>query len=176
MQKQLSNRKMAAVTVVLAAALGFYLWAACRATVQLPTYGNSVTPLLTADTNGTALTALQRDSSGGGTVTTLYCSAIQNTGYETMPVVTKTSTYVMSGNEQVIEGNATGGAFPVDLPAASSVTGREYLIKKIDSSGNAVTVTANGADTIEGSATVSLSSQWSFSIVISDGTEWIKAH
>lgn len=147
-----------------------------RATVQLPNYGNSANPLSTADTNGTGLTLCQRDSAGGGTFQTVYCSGIQNSGYLQIPVVSKTTTYTMSGTESIIEGNATGGAFPINLPAASSVIGRPFTIKKTDSSGNAVTVTAAGSDTIEGSATVALSSQWSFAIIISDGTQWIKLH
>jgi len=47
-------------------------------------------------------------------------------------------------------------------------------IKKTDASANAVTVDGNGAETIDGSTTVSLAAQWDFITVVSNGTNWIK--
>jgi hypothetical protein len=48
------------------------------------------------------------------------------------------------------------------------------VFKKIDSSGNAVTVTGNGAETIDGSNTVALSTQWAKVMIVSNGTSWEK--
>lgn len=65
--------------------------------------------------------------------------------------------------------DATSAAFAVTLPAAST-TEKVYLIKKIDSSANAVTVTRAGSDTIEGATTYVLSAQYDWVIIQSDGT------
>jgi hypothetical protein len=59
-----------------------------------------------------------------------------------------------------VRADATGGAFTVTLPAANLNIGRRMFIKKVDASGNAVTVSRSGSDTIEGSNTVSLAAQW----------------
>jgi hypothetical protein len=64
-------------------------------------------------------------------------------------------------NVSYVRADASGGAFTVTLPVAADNLGRKILIKKIDSSANAVTISGTGSDTIEGSATKSLSSQWS---------------
>lgn len=62
--------------------------------------------------------------------------------------------------------DATNGAFTVSLPDAAVHLGKRVLIKKVDSSANAVTVSRTGSDTIEGSNTVSLSAQWDSLYVI----------
>ena len=68
--------------------------------------------------------------------------------------------------------NAGFGAFTVTLPTAVGITGRVYVVKKIDSSGNAVTVDADGSETIDGAASYSLAVQWATVTVISNGTNW----
>ena len=56
--------------------------------------------------------------------------------------------------------DATSAAFALTLPAAGSVLGFPFFVKKIDSSGNAVTITRAGSDTIDGATTLALSSQY----------------
>jgi hypothetical protein len=73
---------------------------------------------------------------------------------------------------QLILANATGGAFTVTLPAAAGANKYKYRIKKVDSSINAVTVAGNGAETIDGSNTQIISSQYDAIHVYCDGTEW----
>jgi|GEM_PF-6601723 len=68
--------------------------------------------------------------------------------------------------------NATAGACIVNLPAAATQSGGVYTIKKTDSSGNAVTITPNGAETIDGAATVVLGTQYHSRTVQSDGANW----
>ncbi len=88
-----------------------------------------------------------------------------------MTLVTKTATYTIAANTYYVRGDATAGAFTITLPPALNNQGRKVLIKKIDSSGNAVTVSRAGADTIEGSTTVSLGSQWNKTHLISNGVD-----
>lgn len=68
--------------------------------------------------------------------------------------------------------DATGGARTITLPAAASHTHRIYNIKKIDVSGNAVTIDGAGAETIDGAATQVLAAQYDSYTIQSDGTEW----
>ncbi len=92
-----------------------------------------------------------------------------------MSLVTQATTYTVAANIYYVRGDATAGGFTVTLPPALNNQGRKILLKKIDSSGNAVTVSKAGSDTIEGSNTVSLGSQWDKLHVISNGVNaWEK--
>ena len=87
-------------------------------------------------------------------------------------VVSVTSAYTATDLDSLVLGDATGGAFAVNLPAVATVTGRQIKIKKTDASGSAVTVTANGSEEIDGSTTYALSAQYKYVCIISDGTSW----
>lgn len=69
--------------------------------------------------------------------------------------------------------DATGGPVTVALPAASSAANREITVKKIDASANAVTLDGDGAETIDGTATQPLATQWESLTVKSNGTAWL---
>lgn len=60
----------------------------------------------------------------------------------------------------------------ITLGAASSNKRTIHTIKKIDSSGNSVTIDANGSEKIDGELTVELKLQYSYITIICDGTEW----
>jgi len=69
--------------------------------------------------------------------------------------------------------NATSAAIVATLPSAATAgNGFKVAFKKTDSSANAVTLTPNGADTIDGAVNYALSSQYSFVFIVSDGTNW----
>lgn len=72
--------------------------------------------------------------------------------------------------------NATGGAFAATLPSAGTADptgGRTVTIKKVDASGNAVTVTPNDpGETIDGATTYALSSQYDSVTLVCDGLVW----
>ena len=57
-----------------------------------------------------------------------------------LPVVTKTGAYTATAADYTSLCNATSAGFSVTLPAAAGITGRVYLVKKIDSSANVVTM------------------------------------
>lgn len=75
--------------------------------------------------------------------------------------------------ETVIPCDATAGAFAINLPSAVGIRGRVYIIKKVDATANAVTVTPNGAETIDGAATVVLNAQWQVTRIISNNVNWL---
>ena len=62
------------------------------------------------------------------------------------------------GDERLLV-NASGGAVTVAL-ISTATADREMRVKKIDASGNAVTITGAGDDLLDGAASVSLAAQW----------------
>lgn len=68
--------------------------------------------------------------------------------------------------------NAVGGAIVPALPAASTASGLTIAFKKTDSSVNPVTITGHSTDTIDGSNTLSLTTQFAYAILVCDGTNW----
>lgn len=85
------------------------------------------------------------------------------------------SPYAVRSTDQIIACTTSGGAITVDLPPASSSTGRSIEI--LDLSGNAavanITVQPDGTDTINGAGTYTISDNYSSVTVVSTGTEWI---
>lgn len=58
------------------------------------------------------------------------------------------------------------------LPPAAGNEGRQLVVKKVDSSGNAVTIDGNASETIDGAATLAITLQYQAYALICDGTEW----
>ena len=87
-------------------------------------------------------------------------------------IVTKVANYVATALDYVILGDASGGAFTITLPAASSVPKQVYNIKKIDASPNAVTVDGDGTETIDGALTQVIATQFNSLMIVSDLSNW----
>ena len=67
--------------------------------------------------------------------------------------------------------NAASAAFTASLPAASTCpNGFRVVIKKTDSSANAVTIAANGTDLIDGNASIALSTQYAWTMLVCNGS------
>jgi hypothetical protein len=84
-----------------------------------------------------------------------------------------TTTYSAEATDSTILCNATGAAFTVTLPKAASCKGHVLILKKVDASGNAITVDGNGAETVDGAANYPLAAQWDSVTVQSDGTNYV---
>jgi len=106
-----------------------------------------------------------------GIGTTTPHSTLETSG-SVAELVTSVTTTLTSGSETVMLCDATSGAFTVTLPASAGVANRRYSIKKIDSSANAVTIQGNGAETIDGSNTISLNVQNKSYTLVNNGTSW----
>lgn len=87
-------------------------------------------------------------------------------------IVTITGNTTLTTANDVILVDASGGVITVTLPAAAVRSGKQFDIKKIDSSGNAVTVDGDGSETIDGATTKVISSQYDSVTIMSSGTEW----
>jgi len=86
-----------------------------------------------------------------------------------------TANYSVPADIFYVRADATAGAITVTLPTASDLGGRQILVCKVDSSGNAVTVQRRGTDTIESGTSVTLSAQWDKTLLISnDVSGWEK--
>lgn len=85
----------------------------------------------------------------------------------------RTTAYTPTATDFTIAANASAGAFSVTLPTAVGITGEMYVIKKVDSSANAVTVATTSSQTIDGATTRSLPRQYDAITVQSDGANWI---
>jgi len=82
-----------------------------------------------------------------------------------------TSSLTLDDSHCFVNVDASGGAVTLTLPSVASTTpiGRIYIIKKVDSSANTVTIAAASGDNIDGNASISLSSQWECYTIICGG-------
>jgi Cu/Ag efflux protein CusF len=108
-----------------------------------------------------------------GTLTNLDSS--KNSGID--EVVTKTANYTLTAIDTVVLFDATAAARTATLPAAAGVKDKTFIIKKIDSSANTVTIDANGTETIQAlgapALTQVLTAQGDTLTVQSTGTGWV---
>ncbi len=99
-------------------------------------------------------------------------SSLHVGGSLTLPITSKTSNYSASEDDYTILVNSSSGAVTISLPSASGITGRLYVIKKTDSSGNLVTLDGNASETVDGYSTYSINTQNQSLTIQSDGSNW----
>jgi hypothetical protein len=75
-------------------------------------------------------------------------------------------------NDCVLLVDAAKENITINLVTAAGNTGRYYMIKKVDSSGNFVIVVPHDAQKIDGSDSYKLSKQYSYVQLVSDGANW----
>ena len=83
-----------------------------------------------------------------------------------------TSSPTLAADDHTLLCDATGGAITVALPSAASSAKRILTIKKVDAGINAVTIDPNGAELIDGAASLSLLTQWQAIMIQCDGAAW----
>ena len=88
------------------------------------------------------------------------------------PYVPTTSSVTVTSDYGFYPCDASGGAVAVTMPSAVAHNGYEFDIKKTDSSGNAVTITPFGSETIDGAASVSMIVPQTCLTLKSDGSNW----
>jgi hypothetical protein len=82
------------------------------------------------------------------------------------------TTYAATEADSVLLVNAASDNIAISLPQASTVLGKRFDIKKIDSSAHTVTITTYGAETIDGSTTQLLANQYTSLTFVTDGSNW----
>jgi len=91
----------------------------------------------------------------------------------TYSYATKTSAYTILSTDYTIGGDATSASFAVTLPTAVGKPGQSFIIKKIDSSANTVTVATTSSQTIDGATTYIMGYQYQSVTVQSNGANWL---
>jgi len=145
-------------------------------TYAIPIVSNS----LKADTAATANTASVRGNQGEGTYNAMNCTSLANSGSQSRAfnVTAKTTTYTVLaptagvGGDNVVYYNPSGGAFAINLPVASTCAGQCVTFKNVTNSTTACTLTCAGAETLDGAATLALTTAWQKITIQSNGTVW----
>ncbi|MEM4385381.1 MAG: hypothetical protein QXD03_02400 [Candidatus Anstonellales archaeon] len=86
--------------------------------------------------------------------------------------VVSSNTTLGSGHHTILA-NATNSNINITLPSASGCTGRQYVIRRIDTNYQyTVNVIAQSGQTIDGSSSISLTNTNKSIYIISDGSNW----
>jgi len=87
-------------------------------------------------------------------------------------ITTVTDTTTLTAVHGIVLVNAASGGVELDLTAVASLqTGKRFIIKRIDSSSNSVTVDPNSSETID-DETLQTLNQYDCLEIFSDGSEW----
>lgn len=148
--------------------------AADNTAVTFPSTGVIVTEAGTQTLTNKTITSpsIGGTVAGSATYTTPVLTTPTANGFKVAVTGSKTSTYTAAVTDYFIPCSSSGGAFTVNLPAASGNTGLTFLIKKTDSSFNLVTIDGNASETIDGSTTTALSTQNESILIRCDGSNW----
>ena len=85
----------------------------------------------------------------------------------------QTGAYAAAAGE-LVRCDPTGGAFTVTLPSAAGISGRQVLIKNTTADTTAISVAADGAETIDGAASVDITTAYGSLRLVSDGSGWMQ--
>lgn len=139
---------------------------------------SAVTTDKIADSNVTTVkianSAVTTDKIADGAVTSSKLATnLQLYGVLYVPVATVTSNVTLSSTTHcVVLVDATNNNVTVTLPSASGITGRQFVVKRIDSSTRAVTVATQSGQFIDNVSSLQLTEQGQFVVVVSDGANW----
>ncbi|HUC87733.1 MAG TPA: hypothetical protein VMR95_01110 [Candidatus Binatia bacterium] len=134
------------------------------------------------DSSGALGTIHYRNSSSGPLLSLPIGSAGQYLGvssgapaWSNLTYTTNTvgsTTYTITTSNCIVLANAASNNVAITLPLASSCTGYQFDVKRIDSSANTCSVTCSGSDTIDGQASISIPTQYLSMTLISNGSAW----
>lgn len=88
------------------------------------------------------------------------------------PVKTITTDYVVTNFDRVLFADTTSNDITIYLPSATTTAGREFIIQRVVSGANALTIQAYTGETVEGSGSVTLSTAGDTITIISNGSDF----
>lgn len=88
------------------------------------------------------------------------------------PVKTITTDYVVTNFDRVLFADTTSNNITIYLPSATTTAGREFIIQRVVSGANALTIQAYTGETVEGSGSVTLSTAGDTITIISNGSDF----
>lgn len=90
-----------------------------------------------------------------------------------LAITTKTDTdYTLTATDDTVLFDTGATTRTATLPAASTVTGKVYHIKKIDAGAGLVTIDGDGGEMIDGDLTPDITAQYESFSIVSDGSNW----
>ena len=105
-------------------------------------------------------------------ITTQLQGNVKIGGAINTPIIVISGEYTATAFDFTILCSAASAGFGIALPTAVGANGRIYVIKKIDSTVNAITVSGYGTQVIENEATMTLETQWATRTIQSDNANW----
>lgn len=97
--------------------------------------------------------------------------ALRVAGGISISTATITGNTTLTAAQTELRVNNSGTA-TLTLPAAASVPGHIYVIKKVSAASNDVVIDPNASETIDGATTKTITLQYSSVIITSNGTSW----
>jgi hypothetical protein len=95
----------------------------------------------------------------------------QFSGPQAGPLASKSGAYTVVGTERILLVSAASAGWALTLPAASTMTaGYEIYVKKTDNNSNAITITPNGSDKIDGASSYVLNAQYMYVQLMCDAS------
>lgn len=85
-------------------------------------------------------------------------------------IATKTGTYTLIVSDYMVLGDTTNSNFTLNLPMASGILGKEFIIKNVGV--GKLTIDGNSADTIDQQNTIVLANKNNSLNIVSDGNNW----
>jgi hypothetical protein len=124
--------------------------------------------------NGSTTPVFLVDREGDVTASSVSVTGNTTLGAAVNFPVTSVNTNTTLGNTHfLVLVDAGSSGVTITLPSASSNTGRMYVIMKIAGTAN-VTIQASGSDNINGSTSLTISSQWGkYTLMSAGGTQWV---
>ena len=136
-------------------------------------FTNEVIPETGATTSGRLSWSFDNNAGGYTEIASLKSTGVFTAKGYSENIVTKAtadSTYIVLATDGTILGNTVGGNLICTLPTPVGIQGRKYTVKKIDAA-NTMTI-GTAAGTIDGAATISLTTIYDSITVISDNVNW----
>jgi hypothetical protein len=125
---------------------------------------------LVKTSNGTL--SAERVVTDGGNISWDWSTAGTAKAYIKWTILTKVAAYSATYGD-LVNANVTPGSFSVTLPTAISHSGECVRVRRTDASGNTLTVDCSGGQTINGSPTKTIATQFEDYEFISDGANWM---
>ena len=139
--------------------------------------GSKGTGIIVDSNNNVAIGSLYSTSvplyATGGSLMASGFNSFQGNFYFVQAITTNST---LTNQNYTVNVDATSGNVTITLPSAASMFGGTvgivYHIKRIDTSGNTVTVQRTGSDTIDGATSFTLTSMQSKTVQSAGGTAW----
>jgi hypothetical protein len=137
-------------------------WGVYQSSVEVKNHFNGTTLLGSTTDNG-----YDKAQVTGGTKTDGFGAAINSSA--------KIADYTLTNTDYTILADAStaGATITMRLPVNGVAAGKIFVVKKIDTSPNAVRVQPGGGNTIDGNSFVDITAGWGSYIVQFDGTNYV---